>query len=133
MTEEVGHLSETRSSSGTSGITEISDIEDECLTKDKSDNDQSINKGSSDEISSKDGDAKSLNFIRGEGVAKGVRHMVLRLWYVRDEYLMNHVASERMSGKIIPADKLTKLGCLEEHRFFTSDVMGLALIDYEWG
>ena len=29
-----------------------------------------------------------INFVHGEGVAKGVRHMELRMWYTREEYKM---------------------------------------------
>jgi len=27
-----------------------------------------------------------MKFVKGEGVAKGVRHMEMRMWYIQDEY-----------------------------------------------
>ena len=32
-----------------------------------------------------------VNFINGEGAAKGVRHMELRMWYVRERYKQGNV------------------------------------------
>ena len=70
-----------------------------------------------------------VNFIHGEGVAKGVRHMELRMWYVRERYKQGNVVVDWMSGQEIPADKLTKLGSREEHESFTRDIMGLSLLE----
>ena len=70
-----------------------------------------------------------VNFIHGEGVAKGVRHMELRMWYVRERYKQGNVVIDWMLGEKMPADKLTKLGSREEHEFFTRDIMGLGLLD----
>ena len=68
-----------------------------------------------------------INFVHGEGVAKGVRHMELRMWYVREEYKKGSITLDYMAGEVIPADKLTKLGNLEEHRRFRKNVLGLDL------
>ena len=70
-----------------------------------------------------------VKFVQGEGVAKGVRHMELRMWYVRERYKQGGVLVDWMSGKEIPADKLTKLGTREEHEAFTRDIMGLCLLE----
>jgi hypothetical protein len=70
-----------------------------------------------------------VNFIHGEGVAKGVRHMELRMWYVRERYKQGNVVIDWMLGEQMPADKLTKLGSREEHEIFTRDIMGLGLLD----
>ena len=70
-----------------------------------------------------------VRFVHGEGVAKGVRHMELRMWYVRERYKKGDVLVEWMTGKKIPADKLTKLGTREEHEVFTRDIMGLSLLE----
>jgi hypothetical protein len=70
-----------------------------------------------------------VRFVHGEGVAKGVRHMELRMWYDRERYKKGNVLVEWMSGKTIPADKLTKLGTREEHEVFTRDIMGLSLLE----
>jgi hypothetical protein len=69
-----------------------------------------------------------VRFVQGEGVAKGVRHMELRMWYVRERYKQGSVLIDWMSGVTIPADKLTKLGTREEHEAFTYQIMGLGLL-----
>lgn len=69
-----------------------------------------------------------VNFIHGEGVAKGVRHMELRMWYVRERYKQGNVVIDWMTGAEIPADKLTKLGTREAHEAFARDILGLSLL-----
>ena len=70
-----------------------------------------------------------VNFIHGEGVAQGVRHMELRMWYVRERYKQGNVVIDWMLGEAMPADKLTKLGSREDHEKFTRDIMGLGLLE----
>ena len=72
-----------------------------------------------------------LKFVRGEGVAKGVRHMEMRMWYVRDEYAKGNTALDWMQGGSIPTDKLTKLGTAEEHQVFCRNILGHNLLDEE--
>ena len=72
-----------------------------------------------------------LKFVRGEGVAKGVRHMEMRMWYVRDEYAKGNTALDWMQGGNIPTDKLTKLGTAEEHHVFCKNILGHNLLDEE--
>ena len=55
--------------------------------------------------------------------------MELCMWYVRERYKQGNVLVDWMSGKKIPADKLTKLGTREEHEAFTYDIMGLSLLE----
>eukprot|EP01038_Epipyxis_sp_PR26KG_P018206 gene18206-25611_t len=69
-----------------------------------------------------------INFVRGEGVAKGVRHMELRMWYVREQYQKGNIILNYMPGEIIPTDKLTKLGTTEEHKIFRDNILGLNLL-----
>ncbi|CAM9944435.1 unnamed protein product [Sphacelaria rigidula] len=69
-----------------------------------------------------------IGFVKGEGVAKGVRHMELRMWYTREQYLMQNFNLEYMSGKILSADKFTKLGDRLDHQEFLRDVQGLSLL-----
>lgn len=69
-----------------------------------------------------------IDFVKGEGVAKGVRHMELRMWYTREQYLMNNMDLLYTSGKVISADKLTKLGDRLDHSEFVRDVQGLHLL-----
>ncbi len=69
-----------------------------------------------------------IEFIRGEGVAKGVRHMELRMWYVREKYKHGGVVVDYMAGVEIPADKLTKLGNKASHAKFRYNILGLGLL-----
>jgi hypothetical protein len=71
----------------------------------------------------------NIEFVKGNSVAKGVRHMELRMWYTREEYKKGNVKLEYMKGTDIPADKLTKLGNVTEHRKFTADIQGLNLMN----
>jgi hypothetical protein len=70
-----------------------------------------------------------IEFIKGNGVAKGVRHIELRMWFTREKYQRGNILLEHMPGKILPADKLTKLGNIEEHRSFVRTIMGHELLD----
>ncbi len=69
-----------------------------------------------------------IDFVHGEGVAKGVRHMELRMWYVREQYQHGKVDVEYMPGVKIPSDKLTKLGNKKSHTEFMCDILGLRLL-----
>ena len=62
-----------------------------------------------------------INFVKGNASARGARHMELRMFYTR-------VNLEHRSGKILTADKLTKLGNVEEHRRLAADIQGLILM-----
>ena len=69
----------------------------------------------------------AINFVKGDAVAKGLRHMELRMWYTRDQYKKGKATLEYVDGTILPADRLTKLGNVREHRAFVNVVMGLGL------
>jgi len=69
-----------------------------------------------------------IEFVHGKGVAKGVRHMELRMWYVREQYKNGKISLEYMKGEDLPADKLTKLGNVEDHRRFAAKIMGHTLL-----
>lgn len=69
-----------------------------------------------------------LKFVKGEGSARGVRHMAMRMWYAREEFAKQNVEGVHMPGVEIPTDKLTKLGNVEEHRVFTRKIQGLDLV-----
>jgi hypothetical protein len=68
-----------------------------------------------------------INFIKGDSITKGIRHMELRLWYTRDEYKKGKFHLDHMSGDIIPADPCTKPTSITAHREHTKDIMGLRL------
>jgi hypothetical protein len=58
--------------------------------------------------------------------------MELRMWYTREEYEKGDIELEYMKGTELPADKLTKLGCITEHRKFASNIQGLNLLGYDY-
>jgi hypothetical protein len=69
-----------------------------------------------------------IAFVHGEGIAKGVRHMELRMWYAREYYKQGNVELLYMKGLQLPADKLTKPSCKEEFKNFQYNIMGHELI-----
>jgi hypothetical protein len=73
-----------------------------------------------------------INFVKGNSMVKGARHMELRMYYTREEYQKGHVQMEHQSGKILTADKLTKLGNVAEQRKFAADIQGLQLLGYDY-
>ncbi len=73
-----------------------------------------------------------MKFVKGEGVAKGVRHMEMRMWYIRDAYAKGDTDIHFMNGVKIPTDKLTKLGTADEHRVFCRSILGHDLLDIKY-
>lgn len=73
-----------------------------------------------------------ISFVHGNSVAKNVRHMEARMWYTREQYSKGRVDLSYMPGVDIPADKLTKLGCVEEHRMFALNIMGANLVGFKF-
>ena len=69
-----------------------------------------------------------VNFVKGEGIAKGVRHMEIRMWYTRELYRISKVDVVWKAGTVISADFLTKLAEKESHSVFRKDVQGLKLL-----
>jgi hypothetical protein len=67
--------------------------------------------------------------VNAKKVAKGVRHMELRQWYIREKLLKGDVNMEHMSGKQISADKLTKLADKSSQLEHVIDIMGLKLLN----
>ena len=68
------------------------------------------------------------NFVKGEGVANGVKHMVLRLWFVRDNFEENNVNLVHIASELNHADKLTKVPDSINIFPFIENIMGLKLI-----
>eukprot|EP01036_Dinobryon_divergens_P036106 gene36106-46939_t len=50
----------------------------------------------------------------------------------QDNEAMINFVKEYQSGKILTADKLTKLGNVAEHRKFAADIQGLQLLGYDY-
>ena len=71
-------------------------------------------------------------FVKSDGVTKGVKHMEMRLWALRLEYLKGDIRFEHMPGTEIPADLLTKLGPITKHWKYVKDILGLGLMGEKW-
>jgi hypothetical protein len=69
-----------------------------------------------------------INFVRGQGVAKGVQHIELRMWYTREQFKQGKFCFDYMPRKELPADKLTKLASREDHETFRHHILGLGLL-----
>lgn len=70
-----------------------------------------------------------IEFVKGNSIAKNVRHMQLRLWFLREKYSYNHINIQHMNGTDIPADKLTKVSSTEEFERFRNDILGLNILN----
>ena len=68
-----------------------------------------------------------LEFVKGNGIAKGIRHIELKLWYSKEQYLKQTAEAHFMEGKYIPSDKMTKPFSYGDFVVFRVDVMGLKL------
>lgn len=73
-----------------------------------------------------------IKFVKGEGVAKGIRHVEMSMWYTREEFSKGNFEFEYMPGIEIPTDKMTKLGNVTEHREFTRNVLGHNLVSEDF-
>lgn len=71
------------------------------------------------------GDNKAMvDFVKGDGEAKGVRHIEMKMYYVREEYVKKKFELEFMRGEIIPADLLTKVGSKSDFERFREYILG---------
>ena len=70
-------------------------------------------------------------FVQGKSMAKGVRHMELRMWFIREQYKSGRLNLRWESGKKLEADYLTKLATRAEHLRFQYNIQGLALLEVE--
>jgi hypothetical protein len=70
-----------------------------------------------------------IDFVKGEGEAKGVRHMELRMWYIREQYARGNLDIQYMPGVLLCADKCTKACDRKEIEKFRYDVQGLELLE----
>jgi len=70
-----------------------------------------------------------LEFIQGNSDAKAVRHMALRMWYVREKFLKGDACiSQFLEGSKMPADKLTKVGDRPGYNEHVVEIMGHLLL-----
>ena len=69
-----------------------------------------------------------VDFVKGDNIAKGVRHMALRMWYLREQYRYGSMEWHHVSGDSIPVDHLTKPASVERHQQFRRQILGLGLL-----
>ena len=50
-----------------------------------------------------------MDFLHGRGNPKGVRHMQLRMWYLREKILSGEIDFDHLADTLIVADRLTKV------------------------
>ena len=68
-----------------------------------------------------------IEFVKGRSMAKGIRHVQLRMFYIREKYAEGKINLEYMSGETIPVDQLTKIGSKEKFLKFRDNILGLQL------
>jgi hypothetical protein len=68
-----------------------------------------------------------VNFVKGDAQGKGVKHAMLRLFYVREQ-VDRGIELQWVSGKTILANPMTKAVGIEEHLRSAHDVQGLGLL-----
>jgi hypothetical protein len=69
-----------------------------------------------------------VEFVEGRGIAKGVRHMQLRLWYLREQHMLSNIRFAHVPGLKNPSDKLTKLADGPAHNEYAQHILGHALL-----
>jgi hypothetical protein len=69
-----------------------------------------------------------INFVKREGVAKGVKLIELRMWYTREQLKQGMFAFDHMAGAGLPAYKFTKLTTREEREKLRHRILGLGLV-----
>ena len=69
-----------------------------------------------------------VDFLHGRGNPKGVRHMQLRMWYLREKILSGEMDIDHLAGTLIVADRLTKVSDNLGHNVYTNDIQGLNLL-----
>ena len=75
-------------------------------------------------------DNEAVNeFVQGKSIAKQVRHMELRLFYVKDQFKMGHMFMTHVSGLTNPANELTKVSDITNHFPFAKQILGLGLLN----
>jgi hypothetical protein len=73
-----------------------------------------------------------IEFVKGNGVPKGSKHMELRLYYTKEEYIKGNVELKYIKGDALKADALTKVLPTSVLRRHTIQLQGLQLLDYDY-
>ena len=69
-----------------------------------------------------------VDYVNGRGQAKGIKHALLRLWYLREQ-VMKGINLEWVEGITILANPMTKAVHQTEHFAYRLDVQGYHLLD----
>ncbi len=70
-----------------------------------------------------------ISFVRGDCVAQGIRHVELRMYYVREKYQEGNIIIDYEAGESLAVDQMTKVGTQDKFNKFRKDVLGLELWD----
>ena len=65
-----------------------------------------------------------MEFVRGEGNARGARHMELRMFYCREQYAMGNIKLLYMGTEVLPADSATKASNRDKFEKYADFVLG---------
>ena len=68
-----------------------------------------------------------VDFVNGKGQAKGIKHALLRLWYLREQ-IQKGINLVWVEGKTILANPMTKAVHQSEHDIYTRNVQGYNLL-----
>jgi len=71
-----------------------------------------------------------IQFLEGNGSAKGIRHIELRMFYLRELGEMGKIKYKYMKGVDIPVDGITKAKSRKEFEKNRHDIMGHGLLDF---
>ena len=67
----------------------------------------------------------TLDFVKGEGNARGARHMELRLFYLREQLQVSNVKAIHMPTEVLPADSATKASDRSKFEKFADFTLGV--------
>ena len=65
-----------------------------------------------------------INFVKGEATIKSAKHMEIKMYHAKEEYIKGTYELKHVSGVILPADVLTKVCTNERFRDFVGEVQG---------
>ena len=71
----------------------------------------------------------TVEYVQGNNLPKAVRHMQMRIWYLRERYHISDYKIQHLIGTSIIPDQMTKIGSSDQFLRFRSQVLGLSLLD----
>jgi hypothetical protein len=67
-----------------------------------------------------------INFVKGEATIKSARHMEIKMYHAKEEFMKGWYDLKHVSGVVLPADVLTKVCTNERFQEFVGEVQGMA-------